>query len=418
MTFVQRADRLIVTGGTGYIGSRLAALAVKEGRHVILLGRSPQGCVKGTVFIPWELGDRIPTAAMEPAGIRTAVIHLAHDWRTTPCNENHPNFQGTQSLWTSARALGIQRFVFVSSQSARADALNVYGRVKWRIGNALIGEDTVTARIGLVYGGPKAGMFRLISALSRLPILPMICPGQQVQPIHLDEVCLGLLLLADSALTGWRGLAGPQPMAFGDVLRTLARENYGRRILVLPVPMSLALIGARLTSFVPFIPTIDKERILGLAGTRYTPCADDLADIGLSVVPLAIGLRQSIQGRKALIAEGKALLHYVLGAAPSLLLQRLYVRAVHACAPDAGAIGLFPLLMAYPSLLRFVEPLKATNSLAQRMRLATTLADSSAEGAHVLCAASRGGRILNLAVAMMLDVCALPVRLLVSIASR
>jgi hypothetical protein len=246
----------------------------------------------------------------------------------------------------------------------------------------------------------------------------MICPGQQVQPIHLDEVCLGLLLLADSALTGWRGLAGPQPMAFGDVLRTLARENYGRRILVLPVPMSLALIGARLTSFVPFIPTIDKERILGLAGTRYTPCADDLADIGLSVVPLAIGLRQSIQGRKALIAEGKALLHYVLGAAPSLLLQRLYVRAVHACAPDAGAIGLFPLLMAYPSLLRFVEPLKATNSLAQRMRLATTLADSSAEGAHVLCAASRGGRILNLAVAMMLDVCALPVRLLVSIASR
>ena len=328
----EKIERIILTGGSGYIGGRIAELALQEGRQVVLLGRKKPEGFDQALFVPWELGNPVPEAACL-AQSKTALIHLAHDWQNTlgPQGEDgHLNVTGTQKLLDSARGLGIKRFVFVSSQSARQDSLNIYGRVKWRIEQKIVGADTVSARVGLVYGGGKKGMFGLLCTLvKKLPIIPMIYPHQQTQPIHLDEVCRGLLRLADSDLTGVKGLAGAEPVAFGDVLRTLGREAYGRRLVIIPVPLSLALWGARLTSYIPFVPTVDKERILGLAGTRFTPTAADLEAIGLDVLPLALGLRRSLWGRKALLAEGQLLLRYVLGVAPSLTLQKLYVKAVH-----------------------------------------------------------------------------------------
>ena len=106
------------------------------------------------------------------------------------------NFDGTSALLQACRAAGLGRFVFVSSQSARPDAANVYGRVKWRIEQVLAGDREVSARVGLVYGGPPRAMFGLLSRLTaRLPVLPMIDPWREVQPIHIDEVCEGLLRL-------------------------------------------------------------------------------------------------------------------------------------------------------------------------------------------------------------------------------
>ena len=414
----EHIERIIITGGNGYIGERLAELALQEGRHVVLLGRKkPQGLDQAN-FVLWQLGDPVPDAACL-AQQDTAIIHLAHDWQNTlgsQGEEGHLNVTGTQMLLDSARGLGINRFVFVSSQSARQDSMNIYGRVKWLIEQKIVGADTVSVRVGLVYGGAKKGMFGLLCTLvKKLPIIPMICPQQQTQPIHLDEVCRGLLRLADGDLTGVKGLAGANPVAFGDVLRTLGREAYGRRIVIIPVPLSLALWGARLTSYIPCIPTVDKERILGLAGTRFTSTAADLEAIGLVVLPLAVGLRRSLWGRKALLAEGKLLLRYVLGAAPSLTLQKLYARAVRVSVPDGGALGLFPLYTVFPACLRLIDPIGDKRPLAQRMRLATELVDASAEGMELLHEPSRGRRMMTLMVALAVDVVAFPVRLFVGV---
>lgn len=406
--------QIIITGGNGYIGQRLCDIAKAQGRDVVLLGRNPDK----NQFV-WKLGDALPST-FQPSG-QSAVIHLAHDWKNSTGEQRREgglNLSGTQILLNSARQAGVKKFVFVSSQSSRKDAANIYGRVKWQTENLLHGSDCVSARVGLVYGGPRRAMFGLLNKLvSKLPILPMLDPWREVQPIHLDEVCRGLLALADSDASGWRGLAGPVPIAFGKVLRVLAREAHGRSISILAVPLVAALFAANIINAVPFLPKIDKERILGLAGTQPMSCAEHLTAIGLTVLPMEEGVRKDPLGRRGLLAEGKILLHYAQGRKPARGMMKRYAQAVRILEPDAGAIGLSPVFFAYPFLLRFIEPLGNTSQISKRFRLAAHMVDASCENPQSL-SNSHIVRLLRLSFLLSLDMLALPFRILATLRQK
>lgn len=413
-----RFQHLIITGGTGYIGVRLAQLAIAAGIGVTILARTRKGLPPGANFVSWSLGECLPVEALSGDAHLTALIHLAHDWENLPSQQTtkaNLNLTATKTLLDSCRALRVARFVFVSSQSARSDAPNIYGRVKWETEQLLDGENTVSARVGLVYGGPRKGMFGLLYKLVKFPIIPMVSPSQFVQPIHLDELCSGLLLLAQSRLSGWKGLAGPIPVTFGNVLRSLARIGHGRHLVILPIPLSLALLGCHLTRFIPGIPTIDKERILGLVGTKPIPTRDDLAKLGLEVAPLALGISRSPLGRKGLLVEGNTLLCYVLGKKPSRSLLLRYVKAIRLLRHDIEPVGLPPLVIAYPVLMRFIEPFNADHPLAKRLALASALAEASLDGAQSFFPVVKPGKtvqLLRLGASLVIDICAMPVRLL------
>ncbi len=65
--------------------------------------------------------------------------------------------------------------------------------MKWQVEQLLDRQGEVAARVGLVYGGPRQAMFGLLCTLvERAPVLPMIDPWREVQPIHLREVARGL----------------------------------------------------------------------------------------------------------------------------------------------------------------------------------------------------------------------------------
>jgi NADH dehydrogenase len=311
----------------------------------------------------------------------------------------------------------VGRFVFVSSQSARADAANVYGRVKWRIEQILDGDTDVAARVGLVYGGPPRAMFGLLCMLTaRLPVLPMIDPWREVQPIHLDEVCEGLLRLAAGTGGGWSGLAAPSGLPFGSFLRSLARELYGRRLPIIPIPLRFALRACDVLDRLPVGPKVDRERILGLAGTRVMDCAAHLQALDLTVAPLTERLRMEPASRKAMLKEAHALLAYVLRARPGHDLLVRYVRAVRdgayaGAVRGAGPSPLHGLLRRVPRLIRLVEPYGTASALAQRLALATALAEASPEGERALARGSRAARLAGLACGLALDGLVLPLRI-------
>jgi nucleoside-diphosphate-sugar epimerase len=389
-----RAHHLIVTGGGGYIGARLIEFALAEGRTVAVLGRRPGP--PGSSHVQWALGDPLPLGLPLPEG--TALVHLAHDWRAgTECN-----VAGTATLFASARDTGVASRVFISSQSARSDALNLYGRMKWQTERRI--ADATSLRVGLVYGGPRQAMYGLLCRLSRLPILPMIEPARAVQPIHLDEVVRGILAAADRRAHGVLALAGPEKVAFGDVLRALASAYGGKRLPILPVPLNLALLACKISAHIPLLPTIDKERVLGLAGTEPIDSAMDLVRLGVDVQPMEARLAREPAGRRAVFDEGRYFLRY-MGVQPTPALLRRYARAM----PE-GAI-------ARPHWgLRWREPLAATSPLGQRLRVAARIAEASAPGEKMLASGSRAGRLFGLALQGLVELLLLPTRMLVSLA--
>jgi nucleoside-diphosphate-sugar epimerase len=398
-------------------------MAVAAGWKVTVLGRQPRRWRGNARPIQWTLGAPLPANAMDPdiPADAQALIHLAHDWRNTPSSkspESGLNVEGSLTLLRCSRAFGLKRFVFVSSQSARADAANVYGRVKWRIEQELVSVAEVAARVGLVYGGRPQGMFGLLTRLTaRVPVLPMVNPWRGVQPIHLDEVCLGLLRLVEGNEVGWLGLASPYSVPFESFLRTLARELHGRSLLVLPVPLRLALLACDALRIVPFGPKVDRERVLGLVGARPMECAAHLTTLGINVEPFAERLRREPASRKTVLAEGRVMLKYVLRQAPGSALTRRYARALIETGPY-GPLPLPRLLHASPALLRVIEPIDRAAPLSRRLALATALVEASPQGEEVLARAGRLARILSGVADLALDLLLLPVRLLAGLLTR
>lgn len=380
---------IIVTGGTGHLGRSVVQLALRQGHRVTLLG--PPRPLPGTQrAIPWRLGEPVPdTAWADPCD---TVIHIAHVWHAPDAEADDINVRGTAALLSSARRAGVGRFVFASSLSARADALNQYGRGKYRIESLLAGDGEVAARIGLLYGGARKSVWATLLRLAALPALPIVGAEKQVQPIHVDDAADGLLRLAVARGTHRAVLAG-EPIAFGDFILRLAQARYGRRPMLVPIPLPLVLtpLAALVTIGLPLRPL--RERVLGLAGVKVQPGAGDAARLGLSLRSLDAGLEESVRRhRPAQAREAAAYLRYILNGSASPRTLRRYVRGWRRY--GFGETMLPSLLMACPALLRLTEPLpnnRRPRAMAVRARLhaAAVLAEAEAGFSRHLYASAR-----------------------------
>src|SRR5690242_1468452 len=96
-------------------------MAQADGHLVTVLGR-------GASDLRWSLGEPVDARAF--AGI-DAVIHLAHSWAADAEGRAGLNGDASEALAHAALAAGVPRFVFASTNSARAEALNAYGREKF-----------------------------------------------------------------------------------------------------------------------------------------------------------------------------------------------------------------------------------------------------------------------------------------------
>jgi hypothetical protein len=127
-------------------------------------------------------------------------------------------------------------------------------------------------------------------------------------------------------------------------------------------------------------------------------------------------LRTDPLGRRGLIAEGYTLLSYVLRDKPRSSLLRLYVKAVKQTELNSGPIGLFSLFVKFPGMLRFIEPMGGSSTLAKRLRLAAVLTESSAYGPYPQT--KRVNRIMKLMADLALDIVALPFRAISSLIKK
>jgi hypothetical protein len=206
----------------------------------------------------------------------------------------------------------------------------------------------------------------------------MIGLDREVQPIHLDEVCDGLLALAldPPAERQTMVLAGPVPVTFGDWLRTLRRARHGRRLRLVKVPIAFALMACDASKAIPFVPTVDRERVLGLASAAPMASVADLAALGLTVRDPASALHATPVARRRLIAECRAMLRHVTGT--RLRSPGAIIRLARIVQPDpAFARALPALAVRWPALLRFLEPIRPAmrHGLSRRLHLAAMVAE-------------------------------------------
>ena len=186
--------RIAVTGGTGFIGSKLIDVALGDGHDVVALTRREQPDRQRLSWIPGSLED---TDALERLVDKAdAVIHVAGVINASAAGFEKGNVAGTLAMLAAATAGGVRRFVYTSSLAAREPMLSQYGASKARAEELVHGSglDWAIVRPPAVYGpGDKETLELFRMAQLGVMLMP---PRGRMSVIHVDDLARLLIALA------------------------------------------------------------------------------------------------------------------------------------------------------------------------------------------------------------------------------
>lgn len=265
--------RVLLTGGTGFVGSHVAEALVAAGDDVRCLVRRPHD--PGWLA---SLDVELAEGSLDGHGLESAVqgveavVHVAGRTRGTRRELWEVNFRGTARLLdASQRYAPGARFIFISSQAAAGPArsdrpiteadrprpVSAYGASKLEAERRVLNAEglaPIVLRPVAVYG-PRdretLGFFRL-AARGWLPV-----PGREGPRFHLVHArdlarAVVLALERDAALGATFFIGHPRPCRWSDVRLALeAALGQPIRAVVVPRLLLLGVAGAATLLGVP-----------------------------------------------------------------------------------------------------------------------------------------------------------------------
>lgn len=244
--------KVLITGGTGFIGSRLALRCVEHGHQVSVLGREDASEVeietrkllagRGIDVNVGSVTDR--ERMFEITSGVNMVFHLAaaqHEMNVPDEVFRNVNVEGTRNMLEASMDAGVERFVHGSSigvydrdvtsivdETTPLKPDNIYGVTKAE------GEDVVRAyfdkqpstiiRISETYGPGDRRLLKLFRGIQK-GVFFVIGNGQNIhQLIFVDDLVDGLLVSAEhpSAVGETFVLAGNERLTTDDMVRAIA----------------------------------------------------------------------------------------------------------------------------------------------------------------------------------------------------
>ncbi len=270
---------LVVTGATGFIGSRVARILRARGDDVLAIIRDPDAAAAGTLR---DLGVRLVEADLTAAAeMRPAVtgadgvIHIAAAYRVgIPASERpamyDANVTATKCVLDAAIAAGVPRIVYIST-------VNIFGNTHYRIADetyqrnladgflsyydetkylaqvaaearAEAGAPIIIVQPGTVYGADDHSGFGAQLKAAYDGTAPFVGFGSMgVSPTHVDDIANGIVAAFDHGRLGQAYILTAMNITLREAMAISAKAG-GHRLPRLAIPNVVLRVGSRVAS--------------------------------------------------------------------------------------------------------------------------------------------------------------------------
>ncbi len=234
--------RIVVTGGTGFIGQQVVNRLLETGDDpIVVTSRNPEARARshGRVEVAQAFaGDAVSLAK---AFTRADVVVHALQFPNHPVEDPsrgrtymEVDGKGTQVAVRVAKAMGVRRFVYLSGAGAGQGRPQSWFRAKDMAEAAIrdSGLEHSILRPSWIYGPRDRSMNRFVFFCRYLPAVPVIGDGKtRIDPISVKDVarCVVDAVRRDDAKDKLLALGGPERLTMDEIVRTIQSLLRGSR---------------------------------------------------------------------------------------------------------------------------------------------------------------------------------------------
>ena len=297
--------RLLVTGGSGFLGGYVLAEAARRGHTCVALARSPAAArvvaARGATPLAGDLDDGAALPDVFAGAGCDALVNLAS------LGFGHaPGIVGAAVRAQFDRAVFVSTTAVTTTLAAPSKAVRLAAEEEIRRS----GLGWTILRPTMIYGAAgDRNLSRLLALLARLRLrraarpggmplavpVPVPVPGgglQLQQPVHVADLAAAVLAATERPAAAGRGydVAGPEPLTFAELLRASAAA-VGGRIHLVPVPLAPVVALTRGYERISRRPRIRVEQWQRLAEDKAFAIEAAVRDLDYAPRSFADGIR-------------------------------------------------------------------------------------------------------------------------------
>jgi NADH dehydrogenase len=293
---------ILVTGGTGFVGTHLIKRLRNDHIPVRALVRKP-GKTQALKDLGVEvaMGDISDMPSLEAAAEGCdQVMHLVgiiQEGKGYSFRSVH--VEGTRYVLGAAKKAGVRHFLHQSALGTREDAASEYYRTKWEAEKLVraSGLPWTILRPSLIYGPGDLFTIRLSEMIRLAPVLPVIGSGRsKIQPIFIEDVvsCMVKAVTDDALQNRAYEIGGPEQLTYEEVTKAIADAMGIKRTMVhMPMPFMRSL--AWMMETVLPTPPVTTDQLIMMQEDNVCDMKDIREAFGVEPVAFREGLRRFLR---------------------------------------------------------------------------------------------------------------------------
>ena len=259
---MNKIDKIVILGGSGFIGAQLATKLSSMAEKIIIPTRDIESN-QGLKMIPnLEImhldvkDDRSVNLLFDKSDLVINTIGILNEFDQDNSFDNI-HYQLTKKISNCLRQNQVKRYLHISSLNADAKSSGKYLKSKGKAEDYLLSEtssfcNVTIFRPSIVFGENDSFFNKFSTLLKIFPVFPLACPNSKFMPVYVEDLTDYMISTINNVKTYKQSIdvTGPNEYTFRELIgHTLTALNIRR--IIIPLNSFLSRIQARVFENLP-----------------------------------------------------------------------------------------------------------------------------------------------------------------------